>query len=350
MLALVGLGVNGISSINLRGIDFLNKSDVIYLDGYTTPFSSNFVKALSLQIGKEVIVLERERLEDRTEEVLSQAKLRNVSLAVLGDPLLATTHMNLVVEAKKRGIPFTVIHNTSIVSILTSCCGLHPYKFGRIATIVHESGTPATSVYFTLYDNLIKGTHTIFLLEFDTKSGKGVLPNFAFKILKNAENVYKLAAFSEDTFLIIACRIEKDDQKFYIGTVSDLEGIDFGEPPYSIVIPSKLHFTEEESIRVLFNIRKDQIKDNTKNLKKRIDYLVNKYVNNSREALKEAKEKLSPVKGRELNDLFENIECYLDDSIRFLNSGEEHLAMLSVGYAEGLLDSLRFQKILDLNW
>jgi len=350
MFALVGLGVNGINSINLRGIDVLKKSDVIYFDGYTTPFPSNFVKALSLQIGKEVFVLKRASLEDGTEEVLRQAKTRNVSLTVLGDPLLATTHLNFVVEAKKRDIPFTVIHNTSIVSILTSCCGLHPYKFGRIATIVRESGTPATSVYFTLYDNLIKGTHTIFLLEFDTQSGEGVLPKSAFKILKSTENVYKLGAFSEDMFLIIACRVERDDQKFYAGTVSDLEGINFGDPPYSIVIPSKLHFTEEEAIQVLFDIEKDKVKDNTKNLKKRIDYLVNKYVNNARKVLKEAREKISQEKSKELEELFENVECYLDDSIRFLNSGDEHLAMLSVGYAEGLLDALRFQKILDLKW
>jgi len=350
MFALVGLGVNGINSINLRGIDTFKKSDVIYIDEYTTPVPSNFVKALSFQIGKEVIVLERAKLEDGIEGILSQAKTKNVSLAVLGDPLLATTHLNFVVEAKKRNILCTVIHNTSIVSILTSCCGLHPYKFGRIATIIREGGTPATSVYYTLYDNLIKGTHTIFLLEFDTESGEGVLPVSAFKILRGAEDVYKLGAFSEDTFLIVACRVERDNQKFYAGTVSDLEGIDFGDPPYSIVIPSRLHFTEEEAIQVLYDIGKNKVKDNTKNLKKRIDYLVNKYVNKTREALKESREMISQEKSKELDELFENVECYLDDSIRFLNSGDEHLAMLSVGYAEGLLDALRFQNILDLKW
>jgi diphthine synthase len=350
MLALVGLGVNGINSINLCGMEVFKKSDVIYLDGYTTPITTNFVKALSLQIGKEVTVLKRAELEDGIEGILSQAKIMNVSLAVLGDPLLATTHMNLVIESKKRDVIYKVVHNTSVVSLLTSSCGLHPYKFGRIATIVRESGTPATSVYFTLYDNLIRGTHTIFLLEFDTESGEGVLPASAFKILENAEKVYKLDAFSEDTFLIVACRIERDDQKYYAGTVSDLKGIDFGDPPYSIVIPSRLHFTEEETIQVLYDIGKEKVNDNTKNLKKRVDYLVNKYVNKTRETLREAKEEISNRKSQDLDELFENVECYLDDSIRFLNSGEEHLAMLSVGYAEGLLDALRFQKVLDLKW
>ncbi len=350
MFALVGLGVNGINSINLRGMDVLKKSDFIYLDGYTTPIPVNFVKALSLQIGKEVTVLKRADLEDKIDSILNRAKIMNISLAVLGDPLLATTHMNFVVESKKSGVLCTVVHNTSIVSLLTSCCGLHPYKFGRVTTIIRESGTPATSVYFTLYDNLIKGTHSIFLLEFDTESGEGVSPTSAFKTLENAENVYKLGAFSEDTFLIVACRIERDDQKFYAGMVSELEGIDFGYPPYSIVIPSKLHFTEEETIQVLYDTGKNKVKDNTKNIKKRVEYLVNKYVNNTRDTLREAKDKISHGKSQDLDELFENVECYLDDSIRFLNSGEEHLAMLSVGYAEGLLDSLRFQKILDLKW
>jgi diphthine synthase len=70
-------------------------------------------------------------------------------------------------------------------------------------------------------------------------------------------------------------------------------------------------------------------------------------VGNTKAALVEARKRLPQ---KEFEDLFENIECYLDDAIRFFNLGEENLAMLSVGYAEGLLDALRFQKILDLKW
>ena len=126
--------------------------------------------------------------------------------------------------------------------------------------------------------------------------------------------------------------------------------MDFGDPPYSIIIPSKLHFTEEEALRVLYGIERSKITNNIQNLRKQIDFLVNKYVKRTKETLSEARKKLPEDKVKEFDDLFENVECYLDDSIRFLNSGDDELAMLSVGYAEGLLDSLRLQRILDLRW
>ncbi len=49
-------------------------------------------------------------------------------------------------------------------------------------------------------------------------------------------------------------------------------------------------------------------------------------------------------------DVFENVECYVQDSRRFLNEGKDELAVLSIGYAEGLLDSLRFGGQLEFEW
>jgi diphthine synthase len=43
-------------------------------------------------------------------------------------------------------------------------------------------------------------------------------------------------------------------------------------------------------------------------------------------------------------NVLENAEYYLLDSERFLNQNKYELAVLSIGYAEGLIDSLRFQK------
>ncbi|MEM3403590.1 MAG: diphthine synthase [Nitrososphaeria archaeon] len=348
MFALVGLGIDGIDSLTLKGIEIFKKSDLIYLDTYTTLIPKDFVSAFSEYIDKEVVSTDRAKLEDELGILLEQAKVKNVTLAVFGDPLFATTHQNFLIEAKKMGIPYIVVHNASIMSVLMTSCGLHPYKFGRVSTIARQMGTPATSVYFTLYDNLMRGMHSIFLLEFDTKNLEGVFPSSAFNLLKDAEKVYKLEAFTEDTLLIVACRIGRKDQEYYIGSVKEVEGIDFGEPPHTIIIPSRLHFTEEEALSFLFNVPKDKLVDNTEKLKRKTDYLVNKYVRRTREVLKFAEEKIQDQS--RYRDLFENIECYLDDAIKFLNLGEEQLAMLSVGYAEGLLDSLRLQKILDLKW
>ena len=350
MLALVGLGVNGIGSISLSGNMTLRKSDIIYLDGYTTPIPQNLVEKLCRQIGKQVIVLDRTGLEQGLGRIIDEAKTNLVSVAVLGDPFFATTHLNFLIEAKKNNLSCKVIHNTSIASILTNSCGLHPYKFGRVTTIVREHGTPATSAYFALYDNLIRGVHTTFLLEFDVENNVGVSPLNAFNLLKDAEETYKLGAFSDETFVIVACRVEREDERFFAQKVGGLWKTDFGSPPYSIIVPSTLHFTEKEAICALYGIDESVITDNTQNIKRRTDFLVRKYIRKTRETLCEARGKLTKEKLRELDDLFENVECYLDDSTRFLNLGEDELAMLSVGYAEGLLDSLRFQRVLDLRW
>ena len=41
-------------------------------------------------------------------------------------------------------------------------------------------------------------------------------------------------------------------------------------------------------------------------------------------------------------DLFKNIEAYIEDSERFRDEERFELAILSIGYAEGLIDALIF--------
>ena len=46
----------------------------------------------------------------------------------------------------------------------------------------------------------------------------------------------------------------------------------------------------------------------------------------------------------------ENVQLYLKDAEEFLSNGEDELAMLSIGYAEGLLDSLNFAGVVRIDW
>jgi diphthine synthase len=43
-------------------------------------------------------------------------------------------------------------------------------------------------------------------------------------------------------------------------------------------------------------------------------------------------------------ETLENAECYILDSEQFLRQGKFELAALSIGYAEGLIDALCYQK------
>ena len=55
------------------------------------------------------------------------------------------------------------------------------------------------------------------------------------------------------------------------------------------------------------------------------------------------------MKGKH-SELLENAELYLRDSESFLANNQDELAMLSVGYAEGLIDALSFIGEVKLTW
>jgi hypothetical protein len=46
-------------------------------------------------------------------------------------------------------------------------------------------------------------------------------------------------------------------------------------------------------------------------------------------------------------EILANAECYIDDAERFLLQGKPELAVLSIGYAEGLIDATRVMKGID---
>ena len=46
-------------------------------------------------------------------------------------------------------------------------------------------------------------------------------------------------------------------------------------------------------------------------------------------------------------EVLDNAEYYIDDAERFLRQGKPELAVLSIGYAEGLIDAMRLKKGID---
>ncbi len=44
-------------------------------------------------------------------------------------------------------------------------------------------------------------------------------------------------------------------------------------------------------------------------------------------------------------EILDNAEYYVDDAINFMDQGKNELAILSIGYADGLVDSLKYVSI-----
>ena len=343
-LSFVGLGL-GAKGITLEGVEEMIAADVIYLEYYTTPHEPQLLRQVQVATGKSFTIIDRQFVEDGS-KILSDAEAEKVVLAVLGDPMIATTHNELRVRAIRRGIETRVVHSTTIASAAASASGLHSYKFSRTVTVTREAVSKLTQAYHILHQNLLQGAHTLLLLEYDVQSGLGVTPADAIAGLLLAEANFKRGVVREDTFAIVLSRLGREDSSLTAGTFAELSKRDSGTPPHCIIIPGKLHFTEAEAISAIFSIEPGRVKSNSEEVQRTAQTLVPKYVAKTRRALDSIRITLGP----QYEHVLENAELYVKDAESFLANGEDEMAMLSVGYAEGLLDSLSFAGVVKIDW
>lgn len=83
---------------------------------------------------------------------------------VVGDPFGATTHTDLILRAKERGIKFQIVHNASILTAV-GCCGLQLYNFGETVSIPYWTETWQPDSFFDkILMNYDRNLHTLCLL------------------------------------------------------------------------------------------------------------------------------------------------------------------------------------------
>ncbi len=240
MFYLVGLGVWNEKDISLRGIEVCKQSDSVYCELYTAYWGGD-LKNLEKLISKKVKVLERKDVEEGSDKILKEARSKDIVLLVPGDPLVATTHIHLIIDAKKANIPIEIVHSSSIYTTIART-GLQIYKFGRTATIITpRKGYKSLGFYDVIKENLSKGLHTLLLLdrEMGTKE--------ALEILKGMERRKKNKILKH---AVLCSKLGSDHERIVYGKVEDLIGMDLS-PPAVIVIPGKLHFMEKEFLEML---------------------------------------------------------------------------------------------------
>jgi len=337
-LIFIGLGLAGDRSVTVEGLDCVRRAEKVYLESYTSPLPMGVKERLEEASGRGVVLVERGFVEDGG-RIIEEAKRGVVALLVYGDPMVATTHMDLRVRAEAEGVKTRLIHNASILSALPGETGLHIYSFGRTVTMTRGGGVSHTTVYNTVFENLLRGLHTAILLEYDYSTGFSLDPSAAIEGLLEAEADLRYGVIDGETFIIVASRIGCGGQSVVGGRVERLRGVEFGPPPHTVIVPGRLHFTEVEALKMVLKIGGDEVSDNSERIVRLARRMVTRYVEKSRSALDRARGRCSGDERHEL--LIENAECYISDAERFLNQGRDELAVLSIGYAEGLLDSLR---------
>jgi diphthine synthase len=343
-LSFVGLGL-GPKGITREGVEELRSSDFVYLEYYTAPHEPRLLQEVHDATGKRLSVVDRTFVEDGR-RILDEARDNRVALAVIGDPMIATTHNELRVRAIRDGIETRIVHAATVASAAASASGLHSYKFSRTVTVTRETVDRLSQAYHILHQNLLEGAHSLLLLEYDVKSGEGVAPPDAIAGLLLAEGNFKRGVVAGSTFALVVSRLGREDAQMSAGSFEELAKNNYGEPPHSLIIPGKLHFTEADAIAAIFSVDPSKVKGNSDTVARTAQILIPKYVGKTRRALDSVKDKLGP----QYHAVLENADAYVRDAERFLVDGEDEMAMLSVGYAEGLLDSLAFAGIAKIDW
>ncbi len=342
MLWFIGTGILGYGSISVDGLKVIEKADVIYLEQFTSPIGKNEIAKIKRHITGEFKIAKRWLVEDGN-EILNRAKSSKVVLLSYGDPYIATTHIELRVRAIEQKIKTASFHGSSSVTSMIGECGLHYYKIGKTVTIMDDIKA-MTTPYYTVYKNLIEANHTILLLEYNQDKDFFLDPVTALDYMLNTEKEQKRNVINLDTFAIVASQIGLKDQKIISGKISSLKKINFGKPPHTVIIPGKLHFTETDALRVLTDCV-DLPTDNSEITEKISSQMIRRYVPMVREAL----EQIRPYyeDSEEFAPVLENAKLYVQDAEQFLLEGKDEVAILNIGYADGLVDALRMARGLD---
>jgi len=342
MLWFVGLGISGAKSIPYEALEVLSKADIVYLEQFTSPMGKSDLTKIKKMTNGEFKAAKRWLVEDG-KEILKKAKRKKVVLLSYGDPYIATTHIELRTRAIQEKIKTHSIHASSSLTSMIGECGLQFYKVGKIATIMSEMNS-LTTPYYVIYKNLIEGNHTVLLLEYNQDKDFFLDPKDALLGLIETEKGQKRNVIDYSTYAIVASRIGFKDQSIISGKISSLKKMKFGKPPHTVIITGRLHFTESDALQKLGNCI-DEPFDNTEKTKRISVQMMKKYVPMVREALEEVK----PLyKGQnEFKIILENARLYIQDAEKFLEDGQDEVAILSIGYADGLVDALRLAKGLN---
>ena len=342
MLWFVGLGISGTRSIPIEVVKIIQEADFVYLEAFTSPISKQHEDEIKNMVNGSFKIAKRWLVEDG-QEILKTSKSSTAVLLSYGDPYVATTHIELRTRAKLENIETNTIHSASAITSMVGEAGLQFYKVGRMVTIMNEKKSTITP-YTAIFKNLTQGLHSIILLEYNHDENYFLDPKDAISNLLDVEKEQKRNVLNNDTFAIIASRIGFETQKIISGKFSNLLKVDFGEPPHSIIITGKLHFTESDAINVLTECL-DKPSDNSTRIKSTSVQMIEKYVPMVRKALEEIRPLYNDTK--EFQEVFENAELYINDAENFLKQGKDENAVLSIGYADGLVDALRIAKDID---
>ncbi len=268
-LFFVGMGLHDHLDLTFKGVEIARRCDKVYVELYTSLMAGLNLRNLEEILGRKVHVLSRGDLEGaKAQEILREAMEDDVALLVPGDPFIATTHIALKIEAKKLGVEVKTVHAASIASAIPGLTGLSFYKFGRKATVVYpEPNYRPEAAYDVVKENLLRGLHTMLLLDVKAEQGLYMTVPEALRILLDVEEKRREGVLSPEALAVGVSRAGSLNPEVKACSIERLLSLDLGPPPHTLVIPGDLHFMEEEALMYLCGATKDEVEVHKRRLK-----------------------------------------------------------------------------------
>lgn len=280
MLILIGLGLGQLDDITVGGLRRIRAARHVYLEHYTAILGTSLDALRQFTERPDIQLADRESVEQHADRLLiDQALDDDVALLVVGDPLAATTHCDLMLRARQRGVRVDVLHNASIVSAV-ACCGLQLYRFGETISIPFwenaddESGSGGScwqpdSFLDRIEANYSRDLHTLCLLDIKVKEpnlrqlargrtvydqeARFMTASVAARQLMEALRKRRKVSFDAQSMVIALARVGQEDERLLSCSLADMEScgeqVLGSKPMHSLVVPAReLHPLEEEFV------------------------------------------------------------------------------------------------------
>ncbi len=267
VLVILGLGTS-IDYMSLEALDHLSRADIVFLETYTSIAPGlSYERIKRMILGELKFITRRELEEESGKTILREAKEKYVVLAVAGDPLIATTHVNLIVEAAKKGIEYRIVPGLSGIQASISLSGLQVYKFGRIVTLTYpeEQYKPYTTIQ-VIRENMEKGLHTLVLLDIRFDEGRAMSIRESSSILLRLEEEYcekhGCKPLLHETIGVGIARAGSREARIQADIIKYLKDYDYPPPPHSLIVTGDLHPVELETLLFHGKLPLEHVKGN----------------------------------------------------------------------------------------
>ena len=257
-LWLIGIGPGDLEHMTERARSVARGCKKRYLEGYTAVLPTEQEALLESVVGPWERMM-RPSVES-PETLLAESRNDSVALLVVGDPMQATTHIDLEARCMEEGIGFEVVPGMSATSLAVSLSGLQSYKFGRQVTLPYPYGDYlATSPLEMILRNLESGLHTLVLLDLDP-TGMGVdlptpmspsqaistLEEMSSKWLEEGDGLDSTSVVVNEWEGMLLSDVGTKGQRVFSGSLEEISKIQYGWV-HSLIIPSEMSDNEREA-------------------------------------------------------------------------------------------------------